>query len=215
MKKSASLIIVAAAAAVIVFGGCQQITTDDTTPPAKPSGLSLTAGFSQVDVSWTDTGADSYTVYWAAGSSASKSSPGKHAGITASSYTVSGLTNATQYAFVVTATVAGVESAESLVSTATPNYLAAPNLTTSAMKLTWYWPGGADLTNSSGSTRYFTMDDSTDNTFATGVSTSTVSIAAGATQEGGFGTSGHYYRVAHLASSSGPRDSNYSNTLTY
>jgi hypothetical protein len=129
---------------------------------------------------------------------------------------VSSLTNATQYAFVVTATVNGVESAESNVLTATPDFLNAPFATLVGGLLTWYWPGGADLTNSTGASEYYAVEESTDGNFASSTPV-TATIGSGlyhtSAQAGITLTTGHWYRVAHMASSTGPVDSLYSSSF--
>jgi hypothetical protein len=109
---------------VLFFLGCQQINVNGGDVPQKPTGIIVAAGEAVAAVSWDDIGADSYTVYWEAGTSATKGSPNKHTGITALSYNITGLTNSTQYAFVVTGTNSAGESVASTVATATP--LAAP-----------------------------------------------------------------------------------------
>lgn len=93
----------------------------DTTAPAVPTGLSATAGDTLVDLDWndnTETDLVSYGVYQATASG------GPYSLVTFvadSLYTVTGLTNGTQYWFKVTAKDAsGNESAQSASDDATP-----------------------------------------------------------------------------------------------
>ena len=88
-----------------------------------PLNVQAAAADGQVTVTWTSVvGATSYNLYYAAGSTVSKSSAGntRLSGVS-SPKIVAGLTNGTQYAFVVTAIVGASESAESAVATATPS----------------------------------------------------------------------------------------------
>lgn len=97
------------------------VITYSALPPAAPSGLTPTAGDGSISLSWSAvTRADDYDVYYAAGTTATTSSThsGPH---TVTSATISGLTNGTQYAFVVTASNQGGESVPSDVITATPS----------------------------------------------------------------------------------------------
>lgn len=86
-----------------------------TPPPAAPTGVSATPGDKQVLVTWSAvSGATSYSIYYSTASGVSKTS-GTRVAPAASSQLVTGLTNATTYYFVVTASDAageGVESAE-------------------------------------------------------------------------------------------------------
>jgi fibronectin type 3 domain-containing protein len=99
--------------------------------PAPPTGVTATAGSSQVTVSWTaSSGAVSYNLYWSTSASVSKSIGTKVAGAT-SGVSVSGLSNGTTYYFVATAVNGGGEGAESTpVASATPQP-PAPNAPTS------------------------------------------------------------------------------------
>ncbi|MFA6507531.1 MAG: hypothetical protein WCT14_15630 [Treponemataceae bacterium] len=124
MKKSTFIPFFIIAFFIFAAAGCQQINTDGGNPPQKPTGVTVAAGDASAIVSWDDIGADTYTVYWQAGTTASTSSAGKHASITGLTYTVTGLTNGTQYAFVITGSNSGGESVISNIVTGTP--LAAP-----------------------------------------------------------------------------------------
>jgi hypothetical protein len=79
-----------------------------------------TVGSGQVTVTWgVVSGATSYNLYWAAGSTVTKAGGTKVTSATTTS-TVTGLTNGTQYAFGVTAMSSEGESALSPIVTATP-----------------------------------------------------------------------------------------------
>jgi fibronectin type 3 domain-containing protein len=95
-----------------------QASATPVAPPAAPTGLTATAGDTQVSLSWTaSSGATSYNVLRSTvnGSGyATVSSP------TTTSYTNTGLTDGTTYYFVVTATNAGGTSGNSNQASATP-----------------------------------------------------------------------------------------------
>ncbi len=87
-------------------------------PPAAPAGLTATAGNASVALSWNAVaGATSYSVY------RGTSSGGETlltSGLTATSYTNTGLTNGTTYFYQVTAVSSAGESAKSSETSATP-----------------------------------------------------------------------------------------------
>lgn len=93
-------------------------TTGGTTPPSAPTGLTATAGDSQVALSWnTSSGATVYNVKRAT------TNGGPYTLVTSvasPSYTNTGLTNGTTYYFVVSAQNSGGESANSAQASATP-----------------------------------------------------------------------------------------------
>ncbi len=124
------------------------------TPPPAPTGLSATSGNAQVSLSWTaSSGATSYNVRRSTtngGPYTTVSTPGA---VTTTSYTDSGLTNATTYYYVVTAVNSAGESGNSNEASAQP--AAAPTkpdpptgLSASAasgdkpVSLTWTAPAG-------------------------------------------------------------------------
>jgi hypothetical protein len=88
-------------------------------PPPTPTGLTATAGNSQVSLTWnTSTGAASYNLYRSVNGGAYSqlnTSP-----ITTTSYTDSGLTNGTSYCYEATAVNSSGESAKSSPACATP-----------------------------------------------------------------------------------------------
>ena len=109
-------------------------------PPGTPSGLSLAAGNGRVTASWTaGTGVSStYTLYYATSSFGEITDPTTKTGVvtvanlTATSHTVTSLTNATTYYFVVRASNVGGQSAVSTEASATPQ---APPDTPSGLSL--------------------------------------------------------------------------------
>jgi titin len=97
-----------------------QTATPQPSVPGVPSISSATAGNTNVTVSWgVVSGANSYNLYYQAGSTVSIGTATKISGA-ASGVTVPSLTNGTQYAFAVTAVNGGGESGLSAVQTATP-----------------------------------------------------------------------------------------------
>ncbi len=137
------------------------ITNDDgTDPPAKPTGLTATAGNAQVMLSWTDPNDDSiskwqvrYTTRISGWTGSSWGDiPGSDADTT--SYTVTGLTNDSPYRFQVRAVNSGGNGASSNAVTATPaapvvltkpaNFAAAPG--NGQVVLTWDDPQNAAIT---------------------------------------------------------------------
>ncbi|RKP53165.1 cellulose 1,4-beta-cellobiosidase [Cohnella endophytica] len=90
------------------------------TIPAAPTGLTATAGNAQVALSWTaSSGATSYTVKRATTSGGPYTNVAT--GVTATSYTNTGLTNGTTYYYVVSASNSAGESANSTQASATPS----------------------------------------------------------------------------------------------
>lgn len=87
--------------------------------PGTPTNLSATAGDAQVSLSWDAvTGATSYKVKRATTSGGPYTEIAT--GVTAASYTDTGLTNGTTYYYVVTAVISGSESSSSNEASATP-----------------------------------------------------------------------------------------------
>ena len=89
-------------------------------PPA-PSSVTLTAGDSQVNVSWSPVnGATSYNIYWSNTSGVKPSNGTKMGGLTSSQYTHASLTNGLNYYYVVTAVNSAGESSASSQASAMP-----------------------------------------------------------------------------------------------
>ncbi|WEK54901.1 MAG: glycoside hydrolase family 48 protein [Candidatus Cohnella colombiensis] len=98
------------------------------TIPAAPTGLTATAGNAQVALSWTaSSGATSYTVKRATTSGGTYTNVAT--GVTATSYTNTGLTNGTTYYYVVSASNSAGSSGNSTQVSATPQATVASNLT--------------------------------------------------------------------------------------
>ncbi len=94
---------------------------DAGTPPATPSNLAALPGNGLMTLTWSASpGATSYRLYWAAASTVSKAT-GTVLLSVSSPFIHQGLTNSTQYAYVVTALNASGESTESAVVTGTPS----------------------------------------------------------------------------------------------
>lgn len=90
------------------------------TVPSAPTGLSGTAGNSQVTISWNSvSGSTSYNIYWSTTTGVTKASGTKIPNVT-SPYTHTGLTNGATYYYVVTAENSYGESSESSQLSATP-----------------------------------------------------------------------------------------------
>ncbi len=112
---------------------------------AAPKELTAVAGTGQVTLNWTSTGngAQTYSVYYKAGSASSYTKVDAGSALT---YTVTGLTSGTAYSFAVSATDSGVESAKTPEISAIP--IARPSVSQIAvqdggMQLTWTASAGA------------------------------------------------------------------------
>ena len=142
---------------VCIFAlGCSSHTPASLAPapPAAPAGLTATAGNSQVTLSWISaTGATSYNVYYATATGVTVASTTKATGLTATTYSATGLVNGTPYFFIVTAVSGAGESVISSQATATP--LPPPPAAPAAITAT---PGNAQAalswTASTGATSY-------------------------------------------------------------
>jgi hypothetical protein len=104
------------------YGDVGQYTLSGTIfPPAAPTGLTVTAGDTQVSLSWTATGgATSYNIYRSLTAGGEGTIPYK-TGITTTSFTDTGLTDGTTYYYQVTGVNTGGESGKSSEASATPH----------------------------------------------------------------------------------------------
>lgn len=101
----------------------ESIASDEVsaTPLARPSGIQVTAGDSQVTVSWTAAaGATSYNIYYSQASGQETTASGVKLTNQTSPQVIPGLQNGTTYYFVVTAVNATGESVVSSEKSATP-----------------------------------------------------------------------------------------------
>jgi fibronectin type 3 domain-containing protein len=97
-----------------------EVLAQTGTAPAAPTGLSASAGNSQVTLSWTgSSGATSYNVYRGAAAGGESTTP-IATGLTGTSYTNAGLTNGTAYYYKVAAVNASGTSDLSNEASATP-----------------------------------------------------------------------------------------------
>jgi fibronectin type 3 domain-containing protein len=113
------------------------------TPPAAPTGLQATAGNGQVSLSWApSTGAASYTVKRSVAGGASYQTVAGE--VASASYTDTAVNNGTTYQYVVSASNADGESADSTQVSATPT---SPGAGTTTLRINC---GGAGFTGAGG-----------------------------------------------------------------
>jgi hypothetical protein len=111
--------------------------TAPVTPPSVPTGLAAVGGNAQVALTWSaSSGAASYNLYYSTVSGVTPTNGTKIGGITAASYTQSGLTNGTTYYYVVTAVGSGGESTASGHASATPTAPPPPSTADLSIALT-------------------------------------------------------------------------------
>jgi fibronectin type 3 domain-containing protein len=104
---------------VLALAGCGG-SGSTSSPPAALTGVTATAGDTQVNVNWTPVaGVASYNIYYATTAAVTTASPTKVTGATGSQAVIN-LTNGTLYHFVVTAVSDAGESAVSNEVSATP-----------------------------------------------------------------------------------------------
>jgi alpha-tubulin suppressor-like RCC1 family protein len=119
-----------------------------------PTGFVATAGNKQVSLSWDAvTGATSYNIYYGASSEVTTSTGASISGVTTTSYTVTGLSNYTQYYFIVTAVTSGGESSASnrissnpaiVIAIAVGQYHTAALMSDGTVRA-WGYNGGGEL----------------------------------------------------------------------
>jgi hypothetical protein len=156
-----------------------RLVRPDPNAATVPTNLIATPGAGEVSLSWTaSTNANSYNVYYQAGSTATTASAKASAAmISGTAATITGLTGGTQYAFVVTALNGMNESPASLVATATPS--AASGIPRNGLVAEYLFNGDASDT--------------------AGTNNGTVNGATLATDR--FGTAGHAYSFNGSSSS--------------
>jgi len=108
------------------------------TPLDKPKGLQVTAGDTEVTVSWTAVaGATSYNIYYSTASGEETTPSGvKFPNVTSPPQVITGLTNGTTYYFVVTAVNDSGESSVSSEKSATPAVAPQPPASPTGVKVT-------------------------------------------------------------------------------
>jgi hypothetical protein len=134
--------------------------TPSLPPPTAPTGVTATAGNSQVTIGWDSvSGATSYNLYYSTSSSVTKLNGTKMSGVT-SPYTKTSLTNGTTYYIVVTALNGGGESADSARVSATPIiiYPHDGNCGNSVLQGTWYESTGTAYTHFPSQLQFVNID---------------------------------------------------------
>ncbi len=120
-------------------------------PLVAPSGVTATAGNAQIELQWNAvTGATSYNIYQGTGAGGEGTAPAQ-TGITATSVTITGLSNGTPYFFTVTAedsTGEGVHSSEvSATPTAPPGQVDGLTATAGNAQVQLSWSGSSGATS--------------------------------------------------------------------
>ncbi|MGO8672196.1 MAG: choice-of-anchor tandem repeat GloVer-containing protein, partial [Capsulimonadaceae bacterium] len=157
--------------------------TPEPPTPTVPTGVTATAGNTQVSLSWTaSSGATSYNVYRGT-ASGDEASTAAATGITTASYTDTGLTNGVKYFYKVAAVNSGGTSAQSSEASATPEppIPAAPTALTATggnaqVSLSWTASTGATSYNV-----YRSTASGAETSTAVGTSTSTMYTDTGLT----------------------------------
>jgi len=112
------LVALSLAVGMMVFSGCGSDT--NSAPPAKPAGITVSAGSANAGVSWTAVnGAASYNIYYSTSAGVTTTSGSKIVNAV-TPQAITGLIDGTTYFFVVTALNASGESAVSSEVSATP-----------------------------------------------------------------------------------------------
>lgn len=168
-------------------------------PPAAPTGLMATAGNAQVSLSWTaSSGATSYNVLRSTTSGSGYATVAT--GITATSYTSTGLTNGTLYYFVVQAVNSAGTSGNSSQASATPSSPGSPPAAPSGLTAT-AGNGQVSLgwTASSGATSYNVLRSTTTGSGYASIA----SVSATSYVDAGLTNGTAYYYVVQAVNSYG------------
>jgi fibronectin type 3 domain-containing protein len=166
--------------------GATITVTTGQTAPATPTGLTATAGNAQVNLSWTaSAGAATYNVYRGTAAGAESATP-IATGITATTYTNTGLTNGTTYYYKATAVNSSGTSAMSNEASAKP--VAVATNVTSLVRIT-----STSFTYSKSSKTYnstVTVQNTTQQSIAGPLELVLTNLPAGITLANASGTTG-------------------------
>lgn len=155
-------------------------------PPSAPTGLTATAGNGQVALSWTaGSGATSYNVYRGTSAGGESGTP-VATGVTATSYTNTGLTNGTTYYYKIAAVNSYGTSAQSNEASAKPAAVVSDTAQYNFESSTQSWvSGGAPITGvATSTTQKFAGSRSLAVNFNGGAASTTAYVSAPSTPAG-------------------------------